>query len=89
MDWSYAVTTKIKSAPKTGTVVEFKGPGGAKVAYDPPHATPGAGHESPHVGWQTAGKRGEGGAARGNIPHVDDQHPSRSPVKGEGVVEPH
>jgi RHS repeat-associated protein len=55
-----------KVDPKTGTVVEFKGPGGAKVAYDAPHpGTPGAGHGSQHVGWQSAGKRGQGGRRAG------------------------
>lgn len=32
-----------KVDPKTGTVVEFKGPNGAKVAYDSPHDSPGPG----------------------------------------------
>lgn len=47
-----------KVDPKTGTVVEFKGPNGAKVAYDAPHADMDvtAGHDKPHVGWQSAGK---------------------------------
>lgn len=53
-----------KVDPKTGTVVEFKGPGGAKVAYDGPHATPGPGHNSSHVGYQSAGKRTQGGTQR-------------------------
>lgn len=81
--------TFTKVDPKTGTVVEFKGPGGAKVSYDAPHQTPGPGHNMPHVGWQTAGKRASGGTERGNIPYSGPQHPSRSPVKGKGVVEPH
>ena len=76
-----------KVDPKTGTVVEFKGPGGSKVAYDAPHSTPGPGHNQPHVGWQSSGKRPK--AQRGNIPYEGPQHPSRSPNKGEGVVEPH
>ncbi len=69
-----------KVDPKTGTVVEFKGPGGAKVAYDAPHANRDAalGHDKPHVGWQTAGKRSSGGSARGNITYDGPQHPSRS-----------
>ncbi|MBZ5525207.1 MAG: hypothetical protein LAP21_23520 [Acidobacteriia bacterium] len=77
-----------KVDPATGTVVEFKGQGGAKVAYDGPHAQPGPSHDSPHVGWQSAGKRSAGGG-RGNIPYSGPQHPSRSPVKGQGVVDPH
>ena len=75
-----------KVDPKTGTVVEFKGPNGAKVAYDPPHDSPGPGHEQAHVGWQTGGKRGEGGTERGNIPYKGPQHPSRPKVKGEGDI---
>jgi hypothetical protein len=75
-----------KVDPETGTVVEFKGPDGAKVAYDPPHASPGEGHDMAHVGWQTAGKRGAGGAERGNITYDGPQHPSRSPVKGRGSL---
>jgi len=78
-----------KTDPKTGTVVEFKGPKGEKVSYDSPHKSPGAGHDEPHVGWQTGGKRSSGGTERGNIPYKGPQHPSRSPVKGEGTVDPH
>jgi hypothetical protein len=57
-----------KMDPVTGTVVEFKGTGGAKVAYDAPHADMNSaqGHDKPHVGWQSAGKRGCG-CQRGNI----------------------
>jgi len=79
-----------KVDPETGTVVEFKGEGGAKVSYDGPHPnTEGPAHNVPHVGWQTAGKRGAGGAMRGNIPYSGPQHPSRSSVKGVGVIDPH
>ena len=77
-----------KVDPETGTVVEFKGEGGAKVVYDGPHPEPGPAHDVPHVGWQTAGKR-SAGATRGNIPYRGAQHPSRSSVKGRGVVDPH
>ena len=69
-----------KYDPVTGTVVEFKGEGGAKVAYDAPHADmdPANGHDKPHVGWQTAGKRGKCGCAeRGNITYSGPQHPHR------------
>ncbi|EBR0224143.1 type IV secretion protein Rhs [Salmonella enterica subsp. enterica serovar Monschaui] len=74
-----------KVDPKTGTVVEFKGPNGAKVAYDAPHADMdvAAGHDKPHVGWQSAGKRGSGGANRGNITYDGPQHPHRSDSKGD------
>ena len=75
-----------KVDPKTGTVVEFKGPGGAKVAYDAPHATPGPGHDKPHVGWQNAGKRGSGGTKRGNITYDGPQHPHRANEKGAGNI---
>ena len=74
-----------KEDPVTGTIVEFKGPGGAKVAYDAPHASPGPGHDKPHIGWQTAGKRG-GGARRGNITYDGPQHPHRPAEKGSGVL---
>ena len=78
-----------KVDPKTGTVVEFKGGKGAKVAYDSPHADmdAAAGHDKPHVGWQTEGK----GTARskGNITYDGEQHPSRSDTLDEGSVEPH
>jgi hypothetical protein len=63
--------------PKTGTAVEFKGPGGAKVGYDGPHPeTPGAYHDTQHISWQSAGKRGSGGT-RGNIPYGGDHGPVR------------
>jgi len=87
MDPSQVKFTKVD--PVTGTVVEFKGPGGAKVAYDSPHISEGAGHEMPHVGWQTGGKRSQGGTARGNITYDGPQHPYRSPVKGIGEIEPY
>ena len=72
-----------KIDPATGTVVEFKGPGGAKVAYDGPHVDMdlALGHDKPHVGWQTGGKRGEGGGLRGNITYDGPQHPSRPSEK--------
>ena len=74
-----------KVDPETGTVVEFKGTGGAKVAYDSPHPQPGPAHDVPHVGWQSAGKRAAG-AQRGNIPYRGPQHPSRSPIKGKELL---
>ena len=61
----------------TGTAVEFKGPGGAKVGYDGPHASPGPHHDVQHISWQSAGKRSSGGAQRGNIPYDGPRHPSR------------
>jgi len=67
---------------QTGTVVEFKGEKGAKVAYDGPHADmdPSKGHDQPHIGWQSGGKQPEGGT-RGNITYEGPQHPSRSDKK--------
>jgi RHS repeat-associated protein len=71
-----------KVDPITGTVVEFKGPGGAKVGYDGPHPnSPGPYHDTQHISWQSAGKRGSGGAERGNIPYCGPQHPSRPESK--------
>jgi putative RNase toxin 47 of polymorphic toxin system len=77
-----------KVDPATGTVTEFKGADGAKVAYDGPHATAGDAHDSPHVGWQSGGKRSAGGK-KGNIPHNDARHPTRSTIKKSDVVQPH
>jgi len=73
-----------KVDPETGTIVEFKGPGGSKVAYDAPHADmdPKNGHDKPHVGWQTAGKRNKCGCGdRGNITYSGPQHPHRPDQK--------
>jgi hypothetical protein len=74
--------------PKTGTVVEFKGPEGAKVRYDGPHDSPGPEHDQPHISWQSGGKVSEGGRQRGNIPYGGEQHPS-STNRQTGNVEPH
>ena len=72
-----------KVDPSTGTVVEFKGPNGAKVGYDGPHASPGPHHDTQHISWQSGGKRGDGGAQRGNTPYSGDQHPSRPDRKDQ------
>jgi RHS repeat-associated protein len=73
-----------KVDPKTGTVVEFKGPGGAKVGYDGAHPnSPGPYHDQQHISAQSAGKRGEGGATRENFPYSGDQHPSRPDTKSD------
>lgn len=71
-----------KMDPVTGTVVEFKGVGGAKVAYDAPHADVDSaqGRDKPHVGWQTSGKRGCG-YKRGNIAYGGPHHPHRTDQK--------
>jgi RHS repeat-associated protein len=78
-----------KTDPKTGTATEFKGSNGAKVGYDAPHADASAelGHDKPHVSWQTAGKRSQGGAGRGNITYEGPQHPSRASTKTEGTIQ--
>jgi len=68
----------------TGTAVEFKGAGGSKIAYDAPHEDmdPKSGHDKPHIGWQTAGKRNKCGCGdRGNITYTGPQHPHRSDKK--------
>lgn len=66
-----------KIDPATGTIVEFKGRGGAKVGYDGPHpGTPGPHHDTQHISTQKAGRRPEGGQ-RLNIPYSGPQHPSR------------
>jgi RHS repeat-associated protein len=72
-----------KMDPKTGTVVEFKGEGGAKIGYDGPHQSPGPHHDKQHISWQSAGKRGGGGARRGNEPYSGPQHPSRPDRKDQ------
>jgi hypothetical protein len=75
--------------PETGTVVEFKGPDGAKVRYDAPHPeTPGPAHDQQHVSWQSAGKTSQGGRKRGNIPYGGTRHPSATD-RQTGNVEPH
>lgn len=61
----------------TGTVVEFRGEKGAKVIYDAPHPDKDSehGHDKPHVGIQTAGKKSQGGRERVNITYEGPQHP--------------
>jgi RHS repeat-associated protein len=72
-----------KVDPETGTVVEFKGEGGAKVGYDGPHASPGPHHDTQHISWQSGGKRGGGGGKRGNEPYSGPRHPSRPDRKDQ------
>ena len=50
--------------------VEWRGPKGAEVSIDTGHTTYGS-PNSPHVGYQTPGKRKSGGAKRGHI-FIDD-----------------
>lgn len=70
-----------KEDPETGTITEFKGEDGAKVGYDGPHESEGPYHDRQHISWQSAGKRGSGGAQRGNEPYAGPQHPSRPDEK--------
>jgi RHS repeat-associated protein len=61
--------------------VEWTAPGGAGVNIDDPIMIPtGEGPQVPHVGFQTAGKRGAGGASRGHI-LADEVPASRSSLK--------
>jgi RHS repeat-associated protein len=78
--------TPTKIDPVTGTEVEFKGSNGSKIAYDSTHADmdPKLGHDKPHVGVQTGGKRGQGGSKRMNLTYDGETHPHRSNVKGLG-----
>lgn len=73
----------------TGNEVAFKGSNGSKVAYDSAHADMDAilGHDKPHVGVQTGGKRGSGGAERYNLTYDGETHPHRSDVKGAGNID--
>ena len=47
------------------------------------------GHDKPHIGVQTGGKRGAGGAQRVNLTYDGEQHPYRSSIKGEGNITCH
>jgi len=60
--------------------VEYRSKGGAEVNMDYPHNNNGQSPDVPHVGWQTPGKRGTGGAERGHI-MVDEVPAGRSNVK--------
>lgn len=51
--------------------VEWRANNGAEVSIDLGHSPHGEAPTVPHVGWQTGGKRGNGGALRGHI-FVDD-----------------
>jgi len=57
--------------------VEWRARGGAEVNVDLGHQFDGP--DAPHVGWQTAGKRSSGGAARGHI--LLDSVPVNRPAK--------
>jgi len=47
--------------------VEWKAKGGAEVNIDAPHDGEDTGPNSPHVGWQSSGKKNMGGRIRGHI----------------------
>ena len=47
------------------------------------------GHDKPHIGVQTQGKRSDGGSKRFNLTYDGKTHPHRSPKKGEGVIDGH
>ena len=51
--------------------VEWRANNGAEVNIDTGHSLNSQAPTSPHVGWQTGGKRGTGGAVRGHI-FIDD-----------------
>ena len=51
--------------------VEWRAKNGAEVNIDAGHAPDGNAPSIPHVGWQTGGKRGNGGGLRGHV-FVDD-----------------
>ena len=52
-------TSCTKYDPLTGTEVEFIGSNMSQIAFDSPHAdmNPRLGHDKPHIGVQTDGKR--------------------------------
>jgi len=56
--------------------VEWRHKSGAEVNVDWPHAHNGP--DAPHVGWQTGGKRGAGGAVRGHT--ILDEVPFNRPT---------
>ena len=47
--------------------MEWRANNGAEVNIDFGHSPAGAAPTVPHIGWQTGGKRGSGGAVRGHI----------------------
>jgi hypothetical protein len=59
--------------------VEWRHVSGAEVNIDVGHANNDA-PSTPHIGWQTGGKRNSGGATRGHV-FVPDVPVNRSPVK--------
>ena len=61
----FEVTTWSKSKDGKSFPVEYRHKSGAEVNIDYPHQKNGP--DTPHVGWQTPGKRGNGGAVRGHI----------------------
>lgn len=76
---AFVVAEWAQSATGTAVPVEWRGPDGAEVNIDGPHAR--YGPDAPHVGWQRPGKRKRGGA-RGHI-LLDDVPYARSAEKGQ------
>jgi len=83
--------TPTKVDPITGTEVEFKGANGSKIAYASAHPDMDftKGHDKPHIGVQTQGKRSDGGSKRFNLTYDGNTQPHRSPKRGEGVIDGH
>jgi hypothetical protein len=77
---SFRVTRWAKDQNGKSFPTEWRSPGGAEVNIDDPRLVRSSnGPQQPHVGYQTAGKRGAGGAIRGHI-LVDDVPVSRPPI---------
>lgn len=70
---AFEVTKWGKTAEGKSMPVEFRAQGGAEVSIDFAHKGEGM-VDAPHVGWQTPGKRGDGGGQRGHI--IVDQVPA-------------
>jgi RHS repeat-associated protein len=75
----FTATQWAKDANGKSHPVEWRHADGSEVNIDWPHVKNGP--DVPHVGWQTGGKRSDGGAQRGHI-FLDDVPYNRSPIKG-------
>ena len=67
----FRVTEWGKSLEGKSFPVEWTSENGAKVNIDKGHPVESGAPTIPHIGWQTGGKRGRGGRARGHI-FIDD-----------------
>ena len=63
----YSVTKWGKDKNGKSFPIEWRANNGAEVNIDLGHSPMGEAPTVPHVGWQTGGKRGSGGAVRGHI----------------------